>query len=426
MKFVPVCVVLGSLASQASAQFVQLQPTSPGVTESGNVNVSGRIQAGDFASFASTTSPLLNLTQYSTGNVAQLVGSSASSASDALYVENSGTGAALRVAVKNLNAGRGIYATNQNSNNSSPLIHSANYGMGRAGMFETYQAANTTAALSSWHGGAGSAAYFWTSLASSTSPTVDVWQTANGHGLQVRKSATNSTNAAVVFSGDQNSSTLYVEHTDGNKAGYFGSNSAAGTYALGAFTQSGGGDAFRATDWGGGWAIKAVGNVSGTVTSNAIYASAPTGAVGLSVAGGTKNAVVATSQGARLLYCEEATEVWFTDYGFGQLQNGVATLAIDPLFAETVDLAQPYLVFVQAESAACRGLAVENKRPQSFEVVELDGGSSNAAFGYRIVAKRRGYVGDRMRHLPEADQDPNLYPEATKTREALGEVGFGQ
>ncbi|MCE9596290.1 MAG: hypothetical protein K8S98_19025 [Planctomycetes bacterium] len=425
MKLVPVLIVLGSVASQASAQFVQLQPASPGTTETGNVNVSGRIQAGEFASSASSTGPLLNLLQNSSGNVAQFVGASASSSSDALYVENAGAGAALRVSVKGATTGRGLYLTNQSGKNTSPLLQSANYGLGKAGMFETYDTSNTSAALSSWHGGLGSAAYFWTSLDANTSPTVDVYQTANGQGLRVKKSNPSSSGSAATISGNQKASTLYVEQTTGGAAGYFFSNTVANAQVLTAIAGTGIGDAFRAIDYGGGWAMQAFGLESGATKSNGVYISSPTGTTGLSVGGGTKSAVVATSQGARLLYCEEATEVWFTDYGSGQVQNGVTAVAIDPLFAETVDLNQPYLVFVQAESAQCRGLAVENKRADSFEVVELDGGSSNAPFGYRIVAKRRGYASERMRHLPEADQDPNLYPKAAEARETTVGAGLG-
>ena len=37
----------------------------------------------------------------------------------------------------------------------------------------------------------------------------------------------------------------------------------------------------------------------------------------------------------------------------------------------------------------CRGLCVRNKTTTSFEVRELQGGTSNVAFSYRIVARRK-------------------------------------
>ncbi len=85
-----------------------------------------------------------------------------------------------------------------------------------------------------------------------------------------------------------------------------------------------------------------------TGAGNGVYVSTPAGKTGLNVVGGTKNAIVGTSDGSRLLYSEESTEVWFTDYGFGILEDGVAIIPIDSMFAQTVNLADaPYHVFVQ-------------------------------------------------------------------------------
>jgi hypothetical protein len=127
--------------------------------------------------------------------------------------------------------------------------------------------------------------------------------------------------------------------------------------------------------------------------------------------GGTIIPVVATSQGARALYTEESAGVWFTDYGFGRLQKGRVVIKIDPIFVETVNLEEPYHVFVQLNELNCEGVAVVNKTTSSFEVMELREGRSNAEFSYRIVAKRRGYEQTRLEHVPEADKDPILYSE---------------
>lgn len=80
---------------------------------------------------------------------------------------------------------------------------------------------------------------------------------------------------------------------------------------------------------------------------NGIVITTPSGKTGLVVNGGSKNASVPTSDGDRLLYSEESTEVWFSDYGFGQLQDGFALVKIDPIYAQTVNLAYPYHVFLQ-------------------------------------------------------------------------------
>jgi hypothetical protein len=129
--------------------------------------------------------------------------------------------------------------------------------------------------------------------------------------------------------------------------------------------------------------------------------------VGLSVVGGSKNAVVATSEGARLLYTEESSAVWFTEYGFGKLAGDGVFIAIDPLFAETVNLNEPYHVFVQAYGDA--ELYVSQRTPEGFEV-RLRAGDPGVEFSYRLVATRRGYEGQRLEHAAWADSDPNLYP----------------
>jgi hypothetical protein len=165
-----------------------------------------------------------------------------------------------------------------------------------------------------------------------------------------------------------------------------------------------------------GWAGKFEGN------GNGIYVTVPAGKKGLQVASGTKSAVVGTSDGSRLLYTEESTEVWFTDYGFGTLLEGVAVVTIDPIFAQTVNLAEPYHVFVQAYGPA--EMYVTNRTPTSFEVHLLDGDAS-AEFSYRLVASRRGYEADRLERAPEADSDPNLYPERAAELQALAEQNNG-
>jgi hypothetical protein len=130
-------------------------------------------------------------------------------------------------------------------------------------------------------------------------------------------------------------------------------------------------------------------------TGNGVSIIAGAGKTGLVVSGGTKNALVPTSQGDRLLYTEESSEVWFTDYGFRQLENGSVTIAIDPLFAETVDLSAPYHVFVQSYGDA--ELYVTNRTANSFEVrLRSGGGDPNVEFSYRLVASRLGYAGDRL------------------------------
>jgi hypothetical protein len=143
-----------------------------------------------------------------------------------------------------------------------------------------------------------------------------------------------------------------------------------------------------------------------------VLISVPPGKVGLMVASGTKNVVAATGDGARQLYVEEATEVWFADYGFGQLEDGVAVVAIDPIFAQTVNLEEPYYVFVQVYGDAV--VYVSELTAEGFEV-RLREGDPQAGFSYRLVARRLGHEDRRLERAPWADEDPNLYPEKGRT-----------
>ena len=110
--------------------------------------------------------------------------------------------------------------------------------------------------------------------------------------------------------------------------------------------------------------------------------------------------MVSTASGARSLYSEEASEVWFADYGFGRLENGRARILIDPGFAQTVNLETPYHVFLQPYGPA--QLYVEERTSLGF-VVRVKDGDPNTEFGYRLVAKRLGFENSRLERASWAD-----------------------
>ncbi|UCC80274.1 MAG: hypothetical protein JSW64_02630 [Candidatus Zixiibacteriota bacterium] len=126
---------------------------------------------------------------------------------------------------------------------------------------------------------------------------------------------------------------------------------------------------------------------------------------------GTKSCIVKTSQGPTLLYCQESPENWFEDFGEGQLQNGRAHIDLDALFLETVTIndTHPMKVFVQLEGD-CNGVYV-SKGSTGFDVIELNKGTSNAPFSYRVVAKRQGFEDRRLDYTAAGENDPYLYPE---------------
>lgn len=112
-----------------------------------------------------------------------------------------------------------------------------------------------------------------------------------------------------------------------------------------------------------------------------------------------KSAVVGTANyGSRLLYVVESPEVWFEDFGAATLVDGRATVAFEPIFAETVNTDVDYHVFVTPLCQEPVLLFVTNKGVSGFTVrgVTLDGEPSDCAFDYRIAAKRLGFEDVRL------------------------------
>ena len=103
---------------------------------------------------------------------------------------------------------------------------------------------------------------------------------------------------------------------------------------------------------------------------------------------GTKAAVVPFPDGShRALYCMESPDLWFEDFGTAKLKRGRALVQLDADFGKVIK-AGDYMVFLTPEGD-CRGLYVRRKSATSFQVVEQMGGTSNIAFSYRIVGRRK-------------------------------------
>jgi hypothetical protein len=135
---------------------------------------------------------------------------------------------------------------------------------------------------------------------------------------------------------------------------------------------------------------------------NTFEAASPEGTCGFGGNGdlactGQVKTLVATGGGARKVetYAMQSPENWMEDFGSATLQNGSATVSIDPEFAETINPSADYHVFLTPNGDS-RGLYVVAKTPTGFEVHESGGGKSTLSFDYRIVAKRRGYEAQRL------------------------------
>ncbi len=300
-----------------------------------------------------------------------------------------GTGVLSNFTILNsTNPSSAVIATTLGTGNGILAIN--NGAGGTAGAFTVNGASNPATAIQVGTQGTGNALN--ASIINSASTAQVIKATSSGLGFVAFLQNTNPSNTAP---------TLKVFNSGPGVAGEFsGLNPASSAPTLFAST-NGTGDALKAQTSGSGFAARffALGP-----TGRGVLVSTNGGA-GLQVIGGSKNAVVATSSGARALHAEEAAEVWFTDYGFGQLTRGRAHLTIDPTFAETVRLDLPYHVFLQPYGPA--QLYVENRGVNGFEVVARDG-AQNAEFSWRLVATRRGFEGRRLDRAPWADHDPNL------------------
>jgi hypothetical protein len=119
---------------------------------------------------------------------------------------------------------------------------------------------------------------------------------------------------------------------------------------------------------------------------------------------GTKSAAVNTQDyGMRTLYVIESPENWFEDFGSSQLVEGAATVAIEPLFSQTVNLNEEYHVFL-TPLGDCP-LYVAEKTPGGFIVKSIGGQACSISFDYRIVARRLGYEKQRLEPATDLGQD---------------------
>jgi hypothetical protein len=212
--------------------------------------------------------------------------------------------------------------------------------------------------------------------------------TTSGKGVYGVASASSGSNWGVYGTSNSTSGMGVIglaEATSGQTYGVFGaSSSTSGRGVMGLA------EAFSGTTYG----------VYGATNSPDGYGVYFQGGLGGT---GTKSAIVQTSSyGQRKLYTLESPEVWFEDFGTAQLVEGRATVSIEPIFGETVNLEAGYHVFL-TPNGDCNGLYVTNKTETSFEVRELKDGSSSIAFDYRIVAKRLGYEDLRLELAPQPE-----------------------
>jgi hypothetical protein len=115
----------------------------------------------------------------------------------------------------------------------------------------------------------------------------------------------------------------------------------------------------------------------------------------------------------RTLYAVQSAAPSYEDFGTASLVNGVANVAIESLFAKTVNLSAGYHVYVTPLCSEAVLLFVTDKDSDGFTVqgVTLSGKASQCAFDYRIVAKPLGSENTRMEVLDQVKNPLTSAPE---------------
>jgi hypothetical protein len=383
-------LLLLALAAAGLAGCDENDPTGTDLTDTsqgGQAAAASVTATGDdvAANVASSATASLN-----TGNLPLPLFQVDSSTWPAFHILEKGTSVSGRFGINNFaNTFPALYAE---TNGSGAGVRGRNYGQGEAGHFEIDNASNPSGALVAKTSGSG-AAVTGIATGGGVAGWFDGHQNAaiyarslgsygNGGSFQIVKSS-NPNDAVRAETYGSGYAVHGVAYNSGN-GGYFEKLSATSSAS-----------ALAARTKGTGWA----GVFVATNGGKGVYIQT-NGGPGLQVVGGSKNAVVHTPSGAKALYTEEATEVWFTDYGFAKLQHGRARILFDPSFAQTINPEEPYHVFVQSYGDA--ELYVRERTPLGFEVA-LRAGDPNAQFSYRIVAKRLGFEGKRLEAAPWAD-----------------------
>jgi hypothetical protein len=265
--------------------------------------------------------------------------------------------------------------------------------------------------------------------------------------------ATNADGTGIVGLGQNYGSIL----TLGSGSGVSGAGKTTGVYGNASNVADGTGGVFVGNNAGASTLVNGSG-VAGTGVSVGVYGHATsssgfgTGSFGgYFTHGGTAYAYVGGRQGVTnykilgsgsvstivndqneepvIMYCPEAPEILFQDYGTGELVNGKAYIKMDPIFTKNihVDKDNPIKVFVQLEGD-CKGVYVTNKTAEGFEVVELQGGTSNVPFSWTVTATRADsydesgnidskHVGIRFPRGPKAMETKTLETTESQTQE---------
>ena len=127
------------------------------------------------------------------------------------------------------------------------------------------------------------------------------------------------------------------------------------------------------------------------------------------------------------LFCPEAPEILFQDYGQGQLANGKTHINLDPNYAKNVTINEkhPLRVIITMNDPCPNTIYVTNRTTTGFDVIENNNGVSNASFTYEVIANRAdelnadGSVAKNADVRFPAGPGPKVIHKATNKKAAL-------
>ncbi len=363
-------LILGNSGTVPATNFLGTTDNQSLVFRSNNLERMRVLNTGQVAVNSTTTFPTSTFFSAAGGN-SNAVDGSAAGTGDAVYGQQTGTGNGVRGLTNS--SGRGVIG-----------IH-----IGAAGGFGVQGQTSSATGIG----------VFGISTSTANTATAVLGQ-VGGTGTGVVGFNTGATNGLGVFGQSGGA---------GGIGGFFVNSNASGTglvsggngLATSYFLTTGTGASFNGQQygiysfaWSGNTTLSAGGffrdSVSAAQDITVRVACYDAGTQYKIRGGGAVSTIVKDLSGEdRTMFCPEATEVLFEDYGVGQLLNGSAKISLDEIYAKniTVNDKHPLRVFIQLEGD-CNGVYVTNKSKNGFEVKELSGGTSNVKFTYKVIGNR--------------------------------------
>ncbi|MEO8149106.1 MAG: hypothetical protein ABI723_15785 [Bacteroidia bacterium] len=412
------------LSSYATGSEVAVAGYATGTNFAGYFQNTGTGTVGRFYKSLGAGGSVIQAYMNSTANNANVVDIASNGTGNSLNISDSNTIAksininkisatttASAIEIANAGKGIGVYVKNTNATNANPGIK-VEQTKGD-GAYIQMQAGNTGNGLYVYQNGTGLGQRL---DMAATNPSIGFQINHAGTERAIDINLTNAANAAdgikIIHSGTGKGINVSVA----SAASYAIWATNAGTvpavnpsYVVGAYTSNfapgvaiiaaGGGhgiignsvlDALSTTDHDGGIFIVRQNNLTSTNVAAASVGAVINGTtykvIGL---GAVSTLVKDLNNDMRIMACPESPEVLFQDFGRGKLVNGLAHITLDPIFSKNikVDVTHPLNAFIQLRGN-CNGVYVTNETQTGFDVIELNGGTTNIEFTYFVSATR--------------------------------------